>query len=346
MQLRAISKDGFYRFIFRTTDKLSIKSITKKNIPFIVGWIATFIWHYSYFLPMGSFKFENSLYNAMAGSSPMYYYFWLISGCLIPILFEGKQFVPKTFYSVMIAFACFFIVRFADPGILSKGIMLLASICIGHIFASNVFAFFYILNNSEKFYSMVLAVLFPKVLMLGKPLLNRTSSDVTPALLVIFLIMVILGICTYFFKHSIDSVPISSKVKAPMKAYSILPIVFVVLIFNDVMAPTVLKEITQITKTIIERYYFLGILMGLVAVLILQKCFSLNICIMNNISFGLLAIGFVMNMIQFQYSSTGLVSAFCFGVSYAIGLVNIYYLAGFMTKKFQSISFCFLNQIQ
>ena len=40
-----------------------------------------------------------------------------------------------------------------------------------------------------------------------------------------------------------------------------------------------------------------------------------------------------------QYPDAGLVSAVCFGVAYSIGIVNIYYIAGFMIKKFRSIYF-------
>lgn len=40
-----------------------------------------------------------------------------------------------------------------------------------------------------------------------------------------------------------------------------------------------------------------------------------------------------------QYSKVGLVSAVCFGIAYSIGIVNIYYLAGLMIKKFKSYYF-------
>lgn len=60
---------------------------------------------------------------------------------------------------------------------------------------------------------------------------------------------------------------------------------------------------------------------------------------MLNISFALLAIGFTANIISHENSGAAVVSAVCSGISYAVGIVNIYYLAGLMTKKFQSITF-------
>ncbi len=247
--------------------------------------------------------------------------------------------MPKTFFSVIVAFSCFILIPYTGANIISKGFMIIAAACIGHIFASNVYAFFMVLNNSEKFYSMILAVLLPKVLMFVKPLLVQAHFVIRPPSIIILVIIIILAICSYFFKYNINEMPNNTKIKAPTKAYSLMPLVFVVLTLNDVIAPTSLRQIANLSKSQIEGYYFFGILIGIAGVILLQKWFLVNICNMLNISFALLAIGFVINIISLQNSTAGLVSAICFGSSYAIGFVNIYYLAGFMAKKFQSVTF-------
>ena len=305
----------------------------------MISWPCIFIWLYSYFLPMGGFKFENELYNRNAGSTAKYFYVWLFVGCLIPILYNGRKFVPKTFYSVLTALFCFTALRFTGAGILSQCIMLVAAACIGHIFASNIYAFFMVLNNSEKFYSMILAVLLPKMLIFDKPALNQVNFAIDSPSVIILVIMLILAVCSYFFKYNIDEMPLSTKIKPPQKAYALMPLVFVVLALNDVIAPNALCQITSLSKNEIERYYFFGVMIGIAIVLLFQKRFSINICNMLNISFALLALGFVVNIISFQKSAAGLTAAVCFGSSYVIGFVNIYYLAGFMTKKFQSVPF-------
>lgn len=330
---------GFLGKAFQTANPLSLKSITKKNLPYFIGWVAIFIWLYSYFLPMGEFRFVNRLYNSNISNSMVYYYIWLITGGLIPIIFDGKQFVPKTIYSVFITLVCFIIMPFTKSEIISGIIMVIEAICIGHIFASNVYVFFMVLNNSEKFYSMVLAVLLPRILMFVKPLINKGNYIFDGSVAIILVIMLILLGCSYFYRHHTEDVPSVSEMKAPIEAYSLMPLVFVVLAFNDVIAPASLNQMTEISKRQIESYYFFGILIGILAVLLLQKRFSINICNMLNISFALLAVGFSVNLVSFQFKDAGLISAFCFGGSYAIGFVNIYYLAGFMAKKFQSITF-------
>ncbi|MDW5299309.1 MAG: helix-turn-helix transcriptional regulator [Sedimentibacter sp.] len=320
-------------------DTLSIKSVSKKNLPYFIGWIAIFIWLYSYFLPMGGFKFDSKLYYENVGYTSAYYYIFLAVGCIIPVFIDGRKFVPKTIYSVITAFICFIAIRFTGASILSKSLMIVASACIGHIFASNTFAFFMILNNAEKFYSMILAVLLPKVLMYVKPRLLEHSYIIDTPSLIIFSIMILLFVCSYFYKYNIEEIPVNNNIKAPRRAYSLMPLVFVIISLNDVVAPSTLRQIVNVSKDQIESFYFFGILIGIFIVIFFQKRFSINICNMLNISFAFLAMGFVVNIISIESREVMLISASCFGSSYAIGFVNIYYLAGFMTKKFQSIKF-------
>lgn len=339
MNIHMDAVKGFLSKTFQTANPLSLKSVTKKNLPYFIGWIAIFIWLYSYFLPMGGFRFVNTIYDGKIKNSMIYYYIWLISGGMIPVIFDAKQFIPKTIYSVFITLICFGVMPFTKPGITFVITMVIVAIGIGHIFASNVFGFFMVLNNSEKFYSMILAVLLPRILIFAKPFINKGNYLLDESVVIIFIIILILLGCSYFFRYHKEDIPTDSSMKAPIEAYSLMPLVFVVLAFNDVIAPASLHQMTEISKRQIESYYFFGILIGILVILFFQKRFSINICNMLNISFALLAVGFVVNLVSFQYKDAGLISAICFGGSYAIGFVNIYYLAGFMAKKFQSIMF-------
>lgn len=324
---------------FWSPNKLSIKAVTRENLPYFVGWIAVSIWLYAYFLPMGDFALKVSLFEEIVGDTTFYFIVMLITGSLIPLLFDGKRFVPASFYSVMVSLVCFILVLFLGPGMPSKIIMLIAVPCIGHIFISHVYSFFMVLNNSEKFYSMILVVLFPKVLMYIKPILSSNQFMLHPINILIFFIMITLAFSTYYIKTHAHTVPSFQKVKAPIKAYSLMPVIYIVFALNDVIAPATLQQMSGLDKSQIECFYFMGILIGIAVVLLLQTRFSMNICIMLNLSFAFLTVGFVVDIVRMQYPDVGLVAAFCFGVAYSIGIINIYYLAGFMIKKFQSIYF-------
>ena len=339
MRIDKIDLKGLLGSAFWSANKLSIKSITRGNLPYFVGWIAVSIWLYAYFLPMGDFAIKVSLFEEIVGDTSLYFVVMLITGSLIPILFDGKRFVPASFYSVIVSLVCFITVSFLGPGLPSKIIMMIAVPCIGHIFISHVYAFFMVLNNSEKLYSMILVVLLPKVLIYIKPILSSTNLTLHPYSILIFFIMIILAFTTYYIKTHGETVPSFQKVKAPIKAYSLMPVIYIVFALNDVIAPTILQQMGSFTKSQIESIYFIGILVGIAVILLLQTRFSMNICTMLNLSFAFLALGFVVDIVRIQLPDLGLVPAFCFGVAYSIGIVNIYYLAGFMIKKFQSIYF-------
>lgn len=324
---------------FWSANKLSIKAVTRENLPYFGGWIAVSIWLYAYFLPMGDFALKVSLFEQIVGDTSFYFIVMLISGSLIPLLFDGKKFVSASFYSVIVSLICFISVLLLGPGIPSKIIMLIAVPCIGHIFISYVYAFFMVLNNSEKFYSMILVVLLPKLLMYIKPILTSNQLMLYSITILIFFIMITLVFGTYYIKTHADMIPSFQKVKAPIKAYSLMPVIYIVFALNDVIAPTILQQMSGFEKSQIESFYFIGILVGIAVILLLQSCFSMNICIMLNISIAFLALGFVIDIVRMQYPDVGLMSSFCFGVAYSIGIVNIYYLGGFMIKKFQSIYF-------
>ncbi len=339
MGIHKIDLKSLLGLTFQSANKLSIKAISKENLPYFVGWIAVSIWLYAFFLPMGDFAVKVSLFEAIVGDTTLHFYVMLISGSLIPLLFDGKKFVPASFYSVIVTLVCYILVLFLGPGIPSKIIMLIAVPCIGHIFISHVYTFFMVLNNSEKFYSMIMVVLLPKLLMYIKPVFSSSQLKLHPFAILIFFIMIILAFSTYYIKSNAETVPSLQKVKAPIEAYSLMPVIFIVFALNDVIAPTSLQQIIGFTKSQIESYYFFGIIIGLAIILLLQTLFSMNLCIMINLSLAFLALGFLINMVQMQYPDAGLVSAVCFGVAYSIGIVNIYYLAGFMIKKFQSYYF-------
>ncbi len=334
-----VHENNFLRTAFHSAFSLSVSSLTKKNLPYLIGWVCTFIWLYSYFLPMGGFRFENELYYRNVGDTTPYFYIWLFANCLITVLGDGRKFVPRVFYSVIVTLVSFFVLRITGTGLLSQGIMLITAVCIGHIFASNIYAFFMILNNSEKFHSMLLAVLLPKVLMFIKPVLNRVHSPFDLPSAIILAVIMILAVCSLFYRRGAEEMPRPAKIKTPPKAYTLMPLVFMVLAVNDIIAPASLRQIADFSAQQKESCYFCGIVLGIAAVLLLQKRFAVNICNMLNLSFALLAVGFVVDIISFQTSGTGPAAAVCFGASYAIGIVNIYYLAGFMTKKFQSVTF-------
>jgi hypothetical protein len=339
MEIRRFEPEGFFQIIFQTTNKLSIKAITKENLPHFFGFIFSSLWLYTYFLPMGSHEFQIKLLENIVNDTSIYFYAMLISCSLVPLFLDGRLYVPASFYSVIVSLICYSLALFLEPGFLSKVALFIAVPCMGHIYISHIYSFFMILNNSEKLSSMIVVIFLSKVLKYARPLFNFAYFKFHPSIIFIYIILFALALSTYYIRSDVERIPSLQKIKAPKKAYSLMPVAFITLALNDVIAPVVLQQISNLNRSQLQGYYFYGILAGLVMVLLMQVRFSMNICFMLNFSFAFLEIGFVTSIINMQYPSAGFVSAACFGVAYSTGIVNTCYLAGFMIKKFQSIYF-------
>jgi len=317
-----------------------IRNITKKNIPGFIGWIIMFVWLYSYFLPFGGFRFESNLYNEkIKFDSVIYAFVWLISCPIITFLFDGRQFVPKTFISVILSIISFSIIRITEEGVVSQALLFVSAACIGHIFASSCYIFFMVLNNTEKFYSMIFAIFIPKILMIFRPYLNQPEKKLDASTVIIAFLLLILAVSSFFYKNTVDEMPDKKDLKPPQKAYSLMPLVFVVLALNDVIAPTGLRLAEKITGISVEPYYFIGIVAGFVFIIVFQRMLRIELYNVINISFACISLGFVASILSLEYHVFGTISLILFGSSYILGMVNIYYLAGFMAKKFKSVIF-------
>ncbi|NMC57718.1 MAG: helix-turn-helix transcriptional regulator [Eubacteriaceae bacterium] len=323
----------------RTVNHFNIKSITKKNMPFFIGWVIVFIWLYSYYLPFGNFKFQSDLYNSKIGNPLFFTAVWLTAVPFIVIFFSEHKYMRFTFYSVITAIFCFVLLRFTPAGLVSESILFVGSACMGHIFASSCYSFFMILNNAEKFYSMLLAVFIPKLFLLIKPVLNKPHVQVDISNIIIFILLFVLLVCTFLYRNNVDKISDKTNITPPKNAYALMALIFVVLALNDVIAPTVISVTLTKFNISFELFYFLGITFGIIFVLLFQRLLRLELYSILNLSFALAALGFISGALSIINSVYGVLSFVFFGLSYSLGIVNIYYLAGFMAKKFQSGTF-------
>lgn len=325
---------GFFQ---RPGAVLNLRSIRREALPYFVGWVVIFTWLYCYFLPNGSLLFLDGA--ALTGYERTTTYIWLVVCPLITTFAKGVHYVPKTMYSVMLALGCFLGLLFFNTGSMAFILQIIIAACVGHIFASCGYGFFMILNNAEKFYSMMLGILLPKVLLLLNNLLSKSLRLIGYSDFILLCCLLAMLICTVFFYKEKSFIPNVGKTPFPKKAWSLMAMVFLVLAFNDVIAPLTLFSIKGTSGQPLELWYFGGIGAGLLLVLLLQKGLKLNICLMLNLSMALLAMGFVISTIAKDYPAAVLATAVCFGIAYGIGMINIYYLAGFMAKKLQNITF-------
>jgi hypothetical protein len=83
-------------------------------------------------------------------------------------------------------------------------------------------------------------------------------------------------ICTVFFRKEKTFLPNVGNTPFQKKAWSLMAMVFLVLAFNDVIAPLMLFSMKAAFRQPLQLWYFGGIGLGLALVLLLQRGFILN----------------------------------------------------------------------
>lgn len=264
---------------------------------------------------------------------------WLITTPAITWLSNGRDYIPRTYIAVTLAIISFFSLRYSPSGLVSEILLCLGSGCMGYIFASSCYSFFMVLNNTEKFYSMLFAVIIPKLFLLLKPVLNKPDIRVDFANVIILVLLIALLICTFLYRNNTSEMPERTDIKPPRRAYSLMLLVFAVLALNDVVAPAVISAALTKHSIPFAPLYFIGAVLGVIIILIFQKFLKTELYYILNLSFAFAAMGFVSVALSIANSFYAALSFLFFGLSYTLGFVNIYYLAGFMAKKFQSVIF-------
>jgi len=315
---------------------LNISSIRKEALPYFAGWIIISTWLYCFFFPNGSLLFLAK--EMLTGYERISIYVWMIFCPIIAIFFKPSIYVSKTMYSTLIAIIVYICSIFFHVGPVELAFQIIIAVAASHISASCGFGFFMILNNTEKFYSMIITILLPKLIIFFQSLLVENHKGPFMLEYLSLCCLLSLFICSIYFFKDKEIIPCIGKKVNSKKIYLILIIVLIVLVYNDVIAPLTLVQMKITLERPLEKFYLVGIIAGLLITLILQKRFKVNIYIMLNISLAVLSVGFVVSTLTNGYMSAANISAVCFGVSYSIGIVNVYYFAGYMNKKFQNIT--------
>ncbi|MDD3705700.1 MAG: LuxR C-terminal-related transcriptional regulator [Clostridiaceae bacterium] len=328
---------NFISKMFHRDERLSINQITKKNLPFFVGWIVIILWLDSYVLPVGTLN--------QAGLQPnispviLFSYLYPFAVTAIICLFNVKKLMPYVKYSVIVAMIGIFAKIL--PGNTSASYVgaVLTAIAVGHIIASTDYGFFMVMNNIERLYSVSIGILISKTVFLLSVIFAGTGIGFE-----LFGIMQLMGfvpllICVWFYQKSAGQEILDQGIKPHLRDYTVLVLACLVFLFNDFLAPALWKPVTIITPITLNMYYIAGVFLGIVFILVLQQALRCNICYALNFSFAVLAMGFVIGALEYHSIKWILFQTLLFGISYAMGFVSIYYMIGIIAKRSQSLSF-------
>lgn len=318
--------------------KVSINQITKRNLPFFIGWITLLIWLDCYALPVGEVNKIPSLSKLSPASAlPILY---AITATVFVLLFDVRKLLPYTKISAFIAMFGILTVSIFGNSLVSYIGVAIAAAGLGHIFATTAYGFFMILNNSERLYSISSGILLSKLILLLKANLAGSIAGIAIFEIMQFVGFVPLVICTWFYGRANNYEPFELKKGPPLMYYTVLILAFIVLVFNDFLAVSLWRSLANtILPLAMNVYYVIGVFAGVIITIFLQQFLRSNMCYALNFSLVILTLGFVINVVADHTGKLLIFSALIFGVSYAMGFISLYYILGIILKKLRSLTF-------
>ncbi len=317
---------------------LSIRSISLKNLPFFLVWIFMLSWLDIFAIQHGAFQIKTEIYGIPVGD--IYTYLFAAVAAVLIFFLDGANFLRYTVHGALAALAGF-IASLLFPGtIITLFLLIVSALGMGLLIASACYSFIMILNNAEKFYAMVIEFSIARMMLLIKPYTDIGILDLIITKGIPIALLFGLLICTLFFKNDVTiAFEQSEKSEISIGAYSVLFIVLVVFVLNEGVVPAILKTTHGIVVEDIDRLYAAGAIAGVIILLVFQPVLKKSIWHMWNLSFAILALGFIINI--FTYWSEGFFkfSAVLYGCTYATSYINIFYMTGIMAKKYKSLKF-------
>ncbi len=310
-----------------------IRNVRKRNIKYMIMWVFYFSWYIIFTSWWTASPITSTIFDIK--SRVLLHSITLLSSVLIIFVMKREKF--KKYATIggvsALVLTCLFV--FNKLNILYFPLIIFLGISIGIIYTSMLIPLIYILNNTEKFYSILLSNLLISVLLI----LNELKIfNITSNLIILLLFLFISLIPILFFKQT-DYEDEKNNFKADMsKSSSVVYITILINILYAVFCKGVGRAFLNIENEIFNLYNlnitfyigcFLGCLTYLVVYHFIKKC--------NRTIWSITLLSFSFSVILYLVGGSGiyrqLFSIFA-GVGVMMGTINVYYILGVIGKKY------------
>lgn len=318
-----------------------IKNIRKKIIPYMLCWIFFYTWMVLFFTWWVN-DFDNSL---LFSKNQLFivYLLLLIFIAIIIFIVHPKKF--KRYYFVGGVGSTLLLIMFYLSTYINffKYTLYIFPLFIGLTFIGLLQMFIYIMNNTEKFYSLVFSnfLLILIVILQDIKLINFSNN--------FFALVVSLIISTIPIIKTNDNDYVLEEKEYSRTAPKISKVLYISLILNCIflvfergVGRGLLLLANDMYPFNLEIYYYLGALVGCIIMFLLfnyvKRCNSLA----WNTTFSL----FILASFLYMWPSSEFIKnlfAFVLGIGVMMGINFMYYMLGVISKKYWDFSYIRYN---
>lgn len=310
--------------------------IREQFLPYVIVWIIYYAWVIAFATwwnasPLNGDTLDAQFRGLMHGVN-------LISSAVFVFLIHKEWFVrlSRIFSLVVIAGICAFFLT-ADST-LKLVFAIASSVAIGCMNISILIPFVFTLNNTEKFY----AVIVSNILIQFLALFLEYSADKTVELLISFVMLALtVGVTWFFKKRDLENEENKQKPEIPVPCMR--KGVYFTIFFSCAFAVLckgagkgILNVASLRAEAPLMTWYYLGGLAGCLLFVLIYKHSKRAYLWQGNITFACVAMGLFCNAFAEYAPGFAMAFAILLGIGNSMGMINVYYIMGVVGKKYES----------
>lgn len=311
----------------------NFKNIKKSNWPYIVTWVLYYTWAIVFTTWWTASPITDSLLGT--GSRQLLHSSYLIVSAITICIFK-KEWFKKTglIGAIVTAITAVLITIIINP-IFNTTSMILLAIALGIVNVSVLIPFVYIMNNTEKFYSMLGAfTLISMFLFLQETKILTTANGTIISLLLLFAALI--PIIFYKEKDLANEIPNMKYISKTKKVlYVTIIINCLYAIFCKGIGKAFLDSAVIISDLELYPINYIGGLIGCLIYFIIYKFFKGS----NHFTWNFTFATFILALFILAVADTNIMFylfALLIGIGSTMGMINMYYILGVIGKKYWS----------
>ncbi|MDD4113132.1 MAG: helix-turn-helix transcriptional regulator [Herbinix sp.] len=322
---------------------VNVKAIRKSNLPYIFIWIVYYAWVIVFTTWWTASPVTENVISS--GLRSMLHSINLLSSAFFVLIIRKEWFVKTARVGAILIITGMGLFMMTSNTSLQLSSLTVFGITLGIVNISILIPFVFVMNNTEKFYSVLCSNVLINLIMFIDIIYFEDKLTGYGVYIFSFSILVTALLATIFFKKS-SLVNYSGEL---IDAPEITPRIYLTLLNNcavAILCKGIGKGILNITAqnhADVHLWYYVGGLIGCILYFILNAMYRRAYIWLNNITFSTIAMGLICNAFIDDIPQMLTVFAILMGIGGTIGMINMYYILAVVGKKYNSMRYVKLS---
>jgi DNA-binding CsgD family transcriptional regulator len=321
--------------------------IRKQNYPYIFIWIV----YYAWIIVFTTWWTASPQADIVLGikNRTILHSLNLVSSAIFIIFIKKEWFIKTSKTGVivlLVSMAVFILVHNRYISLISA---IITGLTLGVVNTSLLMPFVFTLNNTEKFYSVLVSFILMNLMSLFIYYSSLWTSQASIRVDFICLYVIMAGaLSAVWFFNKADIIHMAKdKIEKyiPKRVYITLVINCLFIIFCKGIGKAILNITLINTELFIMNWHYIG---GLIGCLIYFFIYAYSIHSIHyawNITFGSTIIGLIFNTFVNHSPVFAILFSVFLGIGSTMGMINVYYIFGVIGKKYNSMKYIRLSII-